>query len=732
MAIKTCRSSIRGTGNRGSQSPKRMTILISICFLLIPLQTAWTQAPSWTVQPSAYEASMNVIGVVFQDGARLDHSDALVGAFVGDEVRGVAMPTNVAGQLLFFLTVYSNDEGEILSFKAYDPTSDQVLLLKETLSFERDRLHGSIAAPFTWSTISPASRPDWRVDPAAFQHSMNVVGALFVDGVRSSHPYDLVAAMVGNDVRGVASPIQVAGDMLFFLTIFGDNSGETVTFQAYDTASDQVYSLEENLTFESDARHGSIAGPFAWNTSAGTEQPDWVVDPAAFEHSMNVVGALFVDGIRSAHPSDLVAAFVGAEVRGVASPIEVVGQMLFFLTIFSDSSGENVTFQAYHTATDQVQVLGETLTFEAGALHGSPAQPFAWNSRSDNARPDWQVDPSAYESNMSIIGMVSPDVVPLSHPGDLVVAMVGNEVHGLASPTVVAGQTLFFLTVYGNIANETIMFQVYNTSSNQVQAISTVVPFRSDAIYGSTDRPLLWKVDLTPIGSDVVVQPEDAVTGSAPVSISYAEVIESGTTTLVIKDSGPSVPAGFQLVSTTPKYYDISTTATFAGVVSISITYEEPQSAEVDETEFMLLHFESGEFVDITISVDVDANVITGETQGFSIFAVVAPAPPVTSIEENELTSPADFSVSPNFPNPFNAETTIELLLPEGQDVVIEIYDIHGSKVRTLLDAWKDTGRHRISWNGEDDYGTLVSSGVYLIQVETGVWKIVEKVTMLK
>ena len=83
---------------------------------------------------------------------------------------------------------------------------------------------------------------------------------------------------------------------------------------------------------------------------------------------------------------------------------------------------------------------------------------------------------------------------------------------------------------------------------------------------------------------------------------------------------------------------------------------------------------------------------------------------------------PKDFSLSQNYPNPFNPTTRIMYTLPAKGRVTMTIYNILGQEVRTLVSR-KDheVGVHNITWNGTDDLGRAVSSGVYLyrMQVET-------------
>jgi len=68
------------------------------------------------------------------------------------------------------------------------------------------------------------------------------------------------------------------------------------------------------------------------------------------------------------------------------------------------------------------------------------------------------------------------------------------------------------------------------------------------------------------------------------------------------------------------------------------------------------------------------------------------------------------------FPNPFNPQTTVRLAISRAGTASVEIFDVRGRRVRTLLDGAVEAGRHDLVWNGTDDHGRTVSSGVYFVR----------------
>ncbi len=98
-----------------------------------------------------------------------------------------------------------------------------------------------------------------------------------------------------------------------------------------------------------------------------------------------------------------------------------------------------------------------------------------------------------------------------------------------------------------------------------------------------------------------------------------------------------------------------------------------------------------------------------------------------TDIDEGGITGPQIYSLSQNYPNPFNASTTIEYSLPEEAAVIIEIYDILGRKIETLVTGRQPAGTHTIAWEAKD-----VSSGVYFYRIEAGGYSQTQKCVLLK
>jgi hypothetical protein len=93
---------------------------------------------------------------------------------------------------------------------------------------------------------------------------------------------------------------------------------------------------------------------------------------------------------------------------------------------------------------------------------------------------------------------------------------------------------------------------------------------------------------------------------------------------------------------------------------------------------------------------------------------------------------PTDFTLSQNFPNPFNPETEISFRMARAEQTELSIYNIAGEKVRTLVSGMMPPGNYSIKWNGKDDHGKGLASGTYLYRLKTGRFEMSKKMTLLQ
>ena len=105
----------------------------------------------------------------------------------------------------------------------------------------------------------------------------------------------------------------------------------------------------------------------------------------------------------------------------------------------------------------------------------------------------------------------------------------------------------------------------------------------------------------------------------------------------------------------------------------------------------------------------------------------------ITNIEIGSLKPmPTDYALEQNVPNPFNPSTTIEYRLPEAGDVQLVIYNLLGQEIRTLVQETMDAGFHSVVWDGTDEFGKQVASGIYIYRMSVGDITKVQRMMLLK
>ena len=169
---------------------------------------------------------------------------------------------------------------------------------------------------------------------------------------------------------------------------------------------------------------------------------------------------------------------------------------------------------------------------------------------------------------------------------------------------------------------------------------------------------------------------------------------------------------------------------TFDDIVNESIQINKT-NATMDEIEIALIE-------DIEFTETPTERMLINKTDGTTyeietVFIAYISFGEITSIDDaSELISTIPIRYLRNFPNPFNPETTISFELNESGFTKIEIFNIKGEIINTILEQALSVGSHNIEWNGIDSSGNNSSSGVYFYKISVNGKQKTNKMLLLK
>jgi hypothetical protein len=136
-----------------------------------------------------------------------------------------------------------------------------------------------------------------------------------------------------------------------------------------------------------------------------------------------------------------------------------------------------------------------------------------------------------------------------------------------------------------------------------------------------------------------------------------------------------------------------------------------------------------------TSPLQLDANDFFGATANDEMYFddyLFEPRGPITGIDDNGLQTPQEFALQQNYPNPFNPTTTIRYALKENADVTLKIYNVLGQLVKTLVNTKQTVGFKEVQWDGTNDFGVKVASGIYIYRIQANDFVQSKKMVMMK
>jgi hypothetical protein len=588
---------------------------------------------------------------------------------------------------------------------------------------------------------------------------------------------------------------------------------QTVSFTLRDNLAMGVYTGEATATAADTAQGVAV---FDLTVTVSCHEPAWVVDPSNFEQSMTMVAKLNIGGQISADPNDMVAAFVGNQMRGLAALQEMpVGPdpYLAFLTIYSNrATGETVRFRVWDA--DSCRLYGSTLEsypFAANGSIGSAGAPVTLtadtatagsNVLAITANRGWTwISTNVHSADMSAGAVLSdlnlvpgdliksqsafsqfvdyshPDSVPvwvpvleldnvsgymvnlsqagtIQHAGTLVpvdtlipvaqgwnwigylptaavdVTAALDDLHerGLvAAGDIIKSQTAFAEYVggvwYGSLA-------VMEPGKGYKLRLASAVDSRfayPPPPYGNAAQAALAATGGEGKGAG---DPGDKTTAAenAPAwSVNPHDYQYNMTVTAVLRIGDSESMDGGDVV------------AAFVGDecrgVASPIYVEGVRRYEA----FLMVHGNEAAGEKVTFKAfDADAGTVFGVSETLALEADAARGtvhqPVVLNALEGGETPdvPRVFALYQNAPNPFNPTTTIRFDLPRAVRVSLRVYNAKGELVAKIVDENMTQGRKAIAWTATNDRGSTVASGIYFYRLVAGEFVQTKKMVILR
>ncbi|MBK9097926.1 MAG: S8 family serine peptidase [bacterium] len=615
------------------------------------------------------------------------------------------------------------------------------------------------ASPIILNVIQSSCNHGW-VAVTNQQNNMNVIAQLEFDGVVTLNESDAIGAFVGSECRGIAYPLSASGGLIFLTISSNQLSGETVTFKSWKSSTCEELSVLETIDFVNQALVGSLADPFifhcgmvelAYNFGSGFTWFSINIDPGnmAINSVFNGLSASANDRIIGQTNFAIYDASSG---QWIGSLVTIDPKKMYIL---NSASGANFTLQglplnpstnpisldpgwtwigylprtsiainlalANMTATpasmdrfvsqnqfavyDQgsSQWIGSLMNLNPGngyktqltnatvlTYPSNTTAPLVLNDPIEKIleEPNW-VPVGNLQNNMQIIGEIVWNLIVSSNPNDKIGAFVGSECRGVAYNNIsTANGYRFFLTVGSNQqAGENVTFKVYNAELDQVDENPDYPPvtFQNLAILGTIQNPFtVWSA-----------LPVEMTSFTAKVSEDQIDL--NWETKTEVNNYGFEVERSITLNNENTTWQKI-------GFVQGNGNSNSPKSYNF-----------------------TDNNPIGGSKFVYRLKQIDTDGAYEYSTEVEVELLPTEYELYQNYPNPFNPVTNIKFSLPVQTQLKINLYNMLGELVATIVQGTFESGYHMVTLNASN-----LPSGTYIYRLESSEFVQVKKLLILK
>ena len=373
---------------------------------LLCMPAVYAEAPEWSVDVEEYSSSLSLVSEFYLNEEVFD-SQNIVGAFVGEECRGVSTVAAYGDGYVYLITIYGNTAGETVTFKAWVAEEDAVVDVEESIAFAPGVM-GTLSSPEQFNAFqnfdfapSLTGIPDQTVHMGDNFATITLSDYLTVEdsdellwttstatNFTISLSEDVITLTPQDNWVGSETIIFTVteltengysdSDTAIFTQLRPDNPpiisgipnrviGPNGTFPSFDL-DDYITEIDDNvLTY--DYSYGQLEDTY--------ENPGWSVNSSDFEFSMSMVVRVKARGVFIEGSSHYLAALdESGEVRGVAQADAYLDEWRYLLTIYSEQEGDRISFRFYD-ATNSLNIpIDDTVSFVNNSVIGTTAIPY--------------------------------------------------------------------------------------------------------------------------------------------------------------------------------------------------------------------------------------------------------------------------------------------------------------------------------------------------------------------
>ncbi|MFH1850763.1 MAG: LamG-like jellyroll fold domain-containing protein [Candidatus Neomarinimicrobiota bacterium] len=533
--------------------------------------------------------------------------------------------------------------------------------------------------PLAVNVVSMCPYPVWAFEPRDYQYSMNVTARIFVKGTQSLDEYDRLGAFVNGECRGLINIEHnvLLDDYIAYLTVYSDEySGDIVDFHVWDrTGCTEYWQVDTTLIFTGDTYAGTPMTPLALNANGAVAQ----------ELALTRGYTWFSFNLES----------------------ELAGNLDSLFSDFRLQEGD--------------RLIGLEKYAQYSLLDKSWSGPLAETGLQLGRMYYSDLDTA---NTLDYVGFpVGPDTI------DIAIANGWNWVGYLPSKNFNINDALYSLNSGSDdLVKDQFSYAQYLEGYGWIGSLRWLRPG-----YGYK----LWSAAI-----DTLVYPTDAYRSFEPPPLARFDGSELPKTRWQANPNQfrTSMTATLLLESDTVGINDpADAVAAFVGDEVRGVARPIYVPALEQYRVFLMIYGTAGETISLKIH-EAESGITYQANEIFTFRAddiIGNPAQPV------ELTRaalrvgdygyvPDVYSLSQNFPNPFNPNTKLGFGIPEDARVKIRIFNLLGQEVRTLVDENLTAGYRYVVWNSTNEGGRPVTSGVYIVVMESKNFREVRKMVLLK